>query len=101
MKKRVVITGMGVVSSLGIGVEKFWDSIKEGKVGITAVTRFDASNMSTKVAAEVNDFDPAQFIDKKEAKKIIKIEEKPKKPKKPRIEKDLLYWLRKITKGLE
>lgn len=70
MKKRVVITGMGVVSSLGIGVEKFWSSIKEGKSGIGRVTRFDISNFTAKVAAEINDFVPTDFIDKKEAKRM-------------------------------
>ena len=70
MRKRVVITGIGVISSLGIGVEKFWNSVKEGKCGINTITRFDASNLPTKVGAEVNDFDPVQFIDKKEAKRM-------------------------------
>ena len=70
MKKRVVITGMGVVSSLGIGVDKFWNSIKEGKCGISTVTRIDVSNMSTKVAAEIKDFEPTEFMDRKEAKRM-------------------------------
>jgi len=70
MKKRVVITGMGVVSSLGIGVDSFWNSIKEGKCGIKSVRKFDVSNIPTKVAAEIDDFDPFQFIDKKEAKRM-------------------------------
>ncbi|NLL06181.1 MAG: beta-ketoacyl-ACP synthase II [Clostridiaceae bacterium] len=72
MKKRVVITGMGVVSSLGIGVDNFWNSIKEGKNGISSVTKIDVSNMSCKVAAEIKEFDPTQFIDKKEAKRMDK-----------------------------
>lgn len=70
MKRRVVITGMGVVSSLGIGVDKFWNSIKEGKSGISSVKRFDVSNMPTKVAAEINDFEPTDYLDKKEAKRM-------------------------------
>jgi 3-oxoacyl-[acyl-carrier-protein] synthase II len=70
MKKRVVITGMGVVSSLGIGVDKFWNSIKEGKSGISSVSRFDVSNMPTKVAAEIKDFEPTDYLDKKEAKRM-------------------------------
>lgn len=70
MKKRVVITGMGVVSSLGIGVEKFWNSIKEGKSGIDVVTKFDITNYTTKVAAEIKNFEPTDFIDKKEAKRM-------------------------------
>lgn len=72
MKKRVVITGMGVVSSLGIGVDNFWNSIKEGKNGISSVTKLDVSDMNCKVAAEIKEFDPTQFIDKKEAKRMDK-----------------------------
>jgi len=70
MKKRVVITGMGVISSLGNSTEEFWNSIKEGKNGISKVTKFDVSQMSTKVAAEVNNFEPTDYIDKKEAKRM-------------------------------
>jgi len=70
MKKRVVITGMGVVTSLGIGVEKFWNSIKEGKCGISAVTKFDVTDYTTKVAATIENFDATEFIDKKEAKRM-------------------------------
>ena len=70
MKKRVVITGMGVVSSVGVGAENFWNSIKEGKSGIKSVSRIDVSQMTTKVAAEITDFDPGEYIDKKEAKRM-------------------------------
>ncbi|MCX7749781.1 MAG: beta-ketoacyl-ACP synthase II [Clostridia bacterium] len=70
MKKRVVITGMGVVSSLGTGLDNFWNAIKEGKNGINMVERFDTTNYPTKVAAELKDFDPLKFIDKKEAKRM-------------------------------
>lgn len=70
MKRRVVITGAGVVSSLGMGLENFWNSIKEGKSGISVVTRFDITNYSTKVAAEIKNFDPTMYIDKKEAKRM-------------------------------
>lgn len=70
MKRRVVITGMGVVSSLGYDVENFWNAIKEGKSGISVVERFDISNYSTKVASEIKDFEPTNFMDKKEAKRM-------------------------------
>lgn len=72
MKKRVVITGMGVVSALGIGTDNFWNSIKEGKNGISSVTKIDVSNMNCKVAAEIKEFDSSQFIDKKEARRMDK-----------------------------
>ena len=70
MKKRVVITGAGVVSALGLGVDKFWGAIKEGKSGITSVTGFDVTNLPTKVGAEVKDFEPTDYIDRKEAKRM-------------------------------
>ena len=70
MSRRVVITGTGVVSSLGMGIEQFWGAIKEGKNGISEVTRIDVSNLSTKVAAEIKEFDASQYIDKKEARRM-------------------------------
>lgn len=70
MKRRVVITGMGVVSALGIGLADFWESIKNGKSGIRHVTKFDTTDMPTKVAAEITNFEPTLFIDKKEAKRM-------------------------------
>ncbi|NQS89645.1 beta-ketoacyl-ACP synthase II [Patescibacteria group bacterium] len=65
MRKRIVITGIGVVSSIGIGKEAFWESLKSGKSGISSITRFDTSKLSVKIAGEVKDFDPYRFMDKK------------------------------------
>ncbi len=70
MKKRVVITGMGAITPLGIGVEAFWQGLLEGRSGIDWVTRIDVSELPTKVAGEVKDFDPGEFIDRKEAKRM-------------------------------
>ncbi|HHV29314.1 beta-ketoacyl-ACP synthase II [Acetivibrio mesophilus] len=70
MKKRVVVTGLGVISALGTDINEFWNAIKEGKCGISSVTKFDVSNMTTKVAAEIKDFDATKFIDRKEAKRM-------------------------------
>jgi len=70
MKKRVVVTGLGVVHSLGTDIETFWNAIKEGKNGIKTVTKFDISDYQTKVAAQIDNFDPTQRIDKKEAKRM-------------------------------
>lgn len=70
MKKRVVITGMGVAHSLGFGLESFWGSIKEGKCGISSISRFDPTNFDCKIAAEIKDFEPTLYIDKKEAKRM-------------------------------
>ena len=69
MKRRVVITGMGAVSSLGIGADKLWESIKSGKCGISKIERIDVSDIPAKVAGEVKDFNPEAFMDKKEAKR--------------------------------
>jgi 3-oxoacyl-[acyl-carrier-protein] synthase II len=70
MKKRVVITGMGVVHSLGLSLDTFWNAICEGKNGISLVSKFDTSAYSAKVAAEIKNFEPTDYIDKKEAKRM-------------------------------
>ena len=68
--RRVVVTGVGVISALGTGVEKNWSALTKGESGIDRITRFDASALPTQIAGEVKDFDPEQFIDKKEVKKM-------------------------------
>ncbi|MEW5803865.1 MAG: beta-ketoacyl-ACP synthase II [bacterium] len=70
MKRRVVITGLGVVTPLGTGVEKFWEALCAGKSGIRLITRFDTSNYASKIAGEVTDFNAEDFIPKKEIKKM-------------------------------
>lgn len=70
MKRRVVVTGLGVVSPVGNEVDTFWNSLLEGKSGIGPITRFDVSEYPAKIAGEVKDFDPHQFIDRKEARKM-------------------------------
>ena len=69
MKRRVVITGMGLVTPVGIGVEDSWAAICAGKSGITEITRFDTSAYQTKIAGEVKGFKAEDFIPKKEAKR--------------------------------
>ena len=64
---RVVVTGWGTVNALGNNVEDFWASLLAGKSGIRPVTRFDVSELPTKIASEVVDFDPANYMDPKEA----------------------------------
>lgn len=68
--RRVVVTGVGVVSPLGTGNGKNWDALVAGKSGIAPITRFDASDLPVKIAGEVKDFVPEDFIDKKEIKKM-------------------------------
>ncbi|WP_054259832.1 beta-ketoacyl-ACP synthase II [Propionispora sp. 2/2-37] len=70
MKKRVVITGLGAISPVGIGKEEFWNAILAGKCGIGRISRFDPTEYSTQIAGEVKDFDPVNYIDKKEAKRM-------------------------------
>jgi 3-oxoacyl-[acyl-carrier-protein] synthase II len=67
--KRVVVTGMGVISPVGNSVAEFWSSLLAGKCGIDFITRFDASEFKVKIAAEVKDFDAAQYMEKSEARK--------------------------------
>ena len=67
--RRVVITGMGVVSPLGIGVEKLTESLKETKIAIDRITSFDASDLPVQIAAEIRDFKPEEFMDKKTARR--------------------------------
>ena len=68
--RRVVVTGVGVVSPLGTGIEKNWDALTNGKSGIGPITRFDASDHTTKFAGEVTDFNADDYIEKKEQKKM-------------------------------
>ena len=70
MKNRVVITGLGAVTPIGIGKDEFWKGLLEGKNGIEKITRFDASEYGAQIAGEVKDFDPADYIDKKESKRM-------------------------------
>lgn len=68
--RRVVVTGVGVVSPLGTGNQKNWDALVAGKSGIDRITRFDATDFPTNIAGEVKDFVAEEFIDKKEIKKM-------------------------------
>lgn len=70
MRRRVVVTGMGAVTPIGIGVEAFWAGIRQGKVGFAPVTRFDTSNYKCKLAAEVKDFQPEKYMDRKAARRM-------------------------------
>lgn len=70
MAERIVITGMGAVTPIGIGCEEFWAAAKEGRSGVGRITSFDASQHATQIAAEVKGFDPSLFMDKKEARRM-------------------------------
>lgn len=68
--RRVVITGMGAITPIGNSVEEFWNGIKEGKTGFGPITYFDTADYRCKLAAEVKNFDPAQYMDKKSARRM-------------------------------
>ena len=70
MKRRVVVTGLGAVTPIGNDVEEFWKGIKEEKIGFAPITYFDTADYRCKLAAEVKDFDPAQYMDKKAARRM-------------------------------
>ena len=70
--RKVVVTGMGVVSPLGNSLDETWQGIKEGKSGIANITGFDCTDYKVQIAAEVKDFDASQFVDKREARKMAR-----------------------------
>ena len=70
MERRVVITGLGAITPLGNNVEEFWKGIKEGKCGIDQITKFDASEFKVKLAAEVKGYNPEDYFDRREAKRL-------------------------------
>lgn len=71
--RRVVVTGVGLITSLGTGTEKSWEAIKAGKCGIKEIKSFDTTESAVKIAGEVTDFDPTEFgIEKKEVKKLAR-----------------------------
>lgn len=70
MNKRVVITGAGVVHALGTEADEFWEKIAAGESGVSKIENFDASEFPSQIAAEIKDFDPGKYIDRKEAKRM-------------------------------
>ena len=70
MSRRVVVTGVGLVSPVAIGTEANWEALLAGRSGIGTITRFDPSAFSARIAGEVKGFDPLQFVDKKDVKKM-------------------------------
>ena len=71
--RRVVVTGLGVVSPIAIGKENYWQALREGKNGIGQMNTFDVSDCPVPFGAEVKDFDPAQWMDNKEAKRADRV----------------------------
>ena len=70
MNTRVVVTGMGAITPIGNSVEAFWTAVKSNTVGIAPITHFDTADFKCKLAAEVKDFDPKQYMDPKTARRM-------------------------------
>ncbi len=70
MSRRVVVTGMGAITPIGLGVEEFWNAVKEGKLGFDRITHFDSTEYKCHVAAEVRDFRAKDYIDPKSARRM-------------------------------
>jgi len=70
VKRRVVVTGIGLVSALGVGTEATWEGLCAGRSGVAPITKFDAAAFAARIAAEVKGFDPLQYVDKKDVKKM-------------------------------
>ncbi len=70
MSRRVVVTGLGAITPIGLGVEEFWQSIKEGKIGFAPISKFDASEYKCHIAAEVKGFEGKNYMDAKTAKRM-------------------------------
>src|SRR5271166_5149278 len=68
--RRVVITGIGVTSSIGLGAAAFWDSLSQGRTGIKAIGGFDTSTLTTRIGGEITNFDAKNYIDKKDRKSL-------------------------------
>ena len=70
MKRRVVVTGMGAITPIGNGVEAFWEGIRQERIGFGLITKFDAGGYRCSLAAEVKDFEPERYMDKKAARRM-------------------------------
>ncbi len=70
MERRVVITGVGMVTPLGVGTDKTWEGLLEGRNGVCRITKFDAAEYTVKIAGEIQDFEPLDFVTKKDLQKV-------------------------------
>ena len=72
MIRRVVVTGIGLICGVGNNTEEVWQALLAGKSGVERITSFDVSQFACQIAAEVKNFDPLQFVEKKEARKMAR-----------------------------
>ena len=70
LRRRVVVTGLGVITPIGIGKEAFWEGIKEGRSGIGKITRFDASSYPSQIAGEIRGFDPKDYMSPRQVRRM-------------------------------
>lgn len=70
MQRRVVITGMGCITPIGIGVDNFWSALLQGVSGVDLITRFDTTEFTTKIAAQIKDYNPEEYFDRKEVRRL-------------------------------
>src|SRR4051812_42972591 len=68
--RRVVLTGLGLLTPIGLDADRYWDSLSQGKSGVRRIRAFDASALASPIAGEIDGFDPKQYIDKKERKSL-------------------------------
>ena len=68
--RRVVVTGMGAITPVGLDVDSYWESLKQGKIGFGPITKFDTTDYKVKIAAEVKDFNPKDYMDPKSARRM-------------------------------
>lgn len=73
MEKRIIITGLGVVTPNGIGKNEFWQALISGKSGIDRITSFDASNLPTQIAGEVKNFEPTLYLNSRQARRMSRV----------------------------
>lgn len=99
MKRRVVVTGLGAVTPIGNNVETFWNGIKEGKVGIGSITKFDTAEYKVKIAAEVKGFSAKEHMDFKAAKRMELFSQYAVAAAKRRVPMPDLRWKKRIRIG--
>jgi len=72
MEERIVVTGVGVLTAVGIGKDAFWEGLMEGRAGVRRISRFDTSDYPTKIAAEIRDFEPSDYMDEEYARRATR-----------------------------
>ena len=101
MKTRVVITGIGIVSPLGLSADATWESLLAGQSGVDYISSFDAEPFETQIAAEVKGFEPTDFLDRKEARRMDRFVQFAAVAAQEAIAKADLTWTRRGRNGCQ